>query len=513
MAQLFEIVPSDLFNPLAARGAAVYGEVLLSLFAETQKHHQPLSRELAVAIVTEVLSDPQALELTVDVLAAGAAGEIPLLAEDPAEEDLPQARASAILRYLARCGWLRTETQSDFSQTYILPDYAFRLLRVISEIAAHEAIPLQGLICAIHDLLQAAVRDGNIDIRLPEAHRQTVYLLNGLKELQHNIGLHIEQVLRQLQARDVLNQVFADYREQILDRAYHQLRTTDHVSRFRPGVIEATAQLERSGQIELAAKRLYERGESPGIDLAAIHMLDQMREIREQFESLDRLLQAIDIRHSQFVDSAVRTVELQLAASSTTSGQIHTILTYLLHGASNKAAGASNEAAPGEETDGDSEFSESEFPTRVGPEQEDMAVKGEAFTVEEQLVSLFELGFIDPQSLAPPSRTPVPFTPEIIATPALTPAELESARQATLQQLNRAVSRERVRRFALKLLDGRETVHAAEIPLAGPEDLPLLIYLRSYGDGSLGYSVEENGAEAWIEKDGVGFRDFVVRRD
>ncbi|MSP14340.1 MAG: hypothetical protein EXR62_15485 [Chloroflexi bacterium] len=500
MAQLFAVIPPDLFNPLAARGASVYVDVLLALFEETQKHQQPLSRELAVAIVTDVLSAPQALELTAET-ADEMPSPAPAVEEAPAEEDLLQTRASAILRYLSRCGWLRTETQSDFSQTYILPDYAFRLLRVISEISAHEAIPLQGLICAIHDLLQAAVRDGNVDIRLPEAHRQTVYLLNGLKELQHNIGLHIEQVLRQLKASDVLNQVFADYREEILDRAYHQLRTTDHVSRFRPGVIEATAQLERSGQVELAAKRLYDRGESPGIDAAAIHLLDQMREIRERFESLDRLLQAIDIRHSQFVDSAVRTVELQLSASSTTSGQLHTILTYLLHGI---VQGGTQYSVPvsGEETDNTDSVAENESG------QED----GEAKAIEERLVSLYELGFIDPQSLAPPSRIPVLFAPEVIAPPVLTPAEMESARQGTLQQLNRAVSRERVRRFALRLLDDRETVYAAEIPLTGPEDLPLLIYLRFYGDGSLGYTVEEKGADRWIERDGIGFRDFMVRK-
>jgi hypothetical protein len=40
----------------------------------------------------------------------------------------------------------------------------------------------------------------------------------------------------------------------------------------------------------------------------------------------------------------------------------------------------------------------------------------------------------------------------------------------------------------------------------------LLIYLRNYGDGSLGYHVEETPNAEWIERDGVGFRDFVLRR-
>ncbi len=40
---LFVKVPSSLFSPLAAQGAALYSEALLVLFEETQRHQEPLS--------------------------------------------------------------------------------------------------------------------------------------------------------------------------------------------------------------------------------------------------------------------------------------------------------------------------------------------------------------------------------------------------------------------------------------------------------------------------------------
>ena len=79
-----------------------------------------------------------------------------------------------------------------------MPDYAFRLLNVFNEIASDEPLALQGLIFSIYSLLQTSVREGNAHVSLPEAHRQTANLMSGLKELQHNIGVHIEQVLRQV---------------------------------------------------------------------------------------------------------------------------------------------------------------------------------------------------------------------------------------------------------------------------------------------------------------------------
>lgn len=463
MAGLFDTLPRELFNPLAAQHAPLYAEALLTLYAETQRHNQPLSRELAVGLVADV----------VDRFADEDLAGLPGLEEDgEAPEDASLARSGAILRYLVQCGWLRVETQSDFSRSYTLPEYAFRLLATLQEIADNEPLRLQGLICAIHDMLQMAVREGTAHIRLAEAHRQTRALMNGLKELQHNIGLHIEQVLRQLSARDVLAQVFTTYRSEVVDRAYHQLRTTDHVSRFRPGVLEALTQLSLAVRLEEAAQQLRASGGHTTVEELTTRLLDQIREVREQFEGLDRLLQLIDTRHSQFVDSAVRTVELQLAASTTTSGQLHAILSALLA-----------EGAPAELV---------------------QAVDG--------LVSLHSMDLVDEQSLAPPGRTAVAFVPEAPAAARLSEDELEEARARTLRQLTRAIGRERVRRYAEKLLEGREQLRAAEITLTSVDELPLLIYLRQYGDGSLGYRVEELEDAPWVERDGVGFRDFMVRR-
>ncbi len=61
MPELFNTLPPTLFNPLAARGAPVYADVLLRLFAATHGSYQPLSREAALYVVADVLRDPAAL--------------------------------------------------------------------------------------------------------------------------------------------------------------------------------------------------------------------------------------------------------------------------------------------------------------------------------------------------------------------------------------------------------------------------------------------------------------------
>ncbi len=245
---LLGTLPQSLFQPLAAPGASVYARLLLDIYRQTQARPDPLSRELILSLIYQQLAEPQALALTDDAQSDEAT--------TPDQIDPLTARASAIVRYLDRCGWLKGETLSDFSVHYILPDYAFRLLRVLGEIAINEPPALAGLVFSTYALLQRILTEPDTAyVGIPQAHRQTQHLLNGLKELQQNIGLHINQILAQSQARDVLEQLFLRYREEIVDRAYHQLRTTDHISRFRPGVLSSVTQLAVPDILKPAAQR------------------------------------------------------------------------------------------------------------------------------------------------------------------------------------------------------------------------------------------------------------------
>jgi hypothetical protein len=395
-----------------------------------------------------------------------------------------RSRASDVLRYLTRCQWLREEIQSDFTIAYILPEYAFRVLSVFHELATNREQPLQGLICAIHDLLQAAVREGNASVRIPQAHEETLDLLNKLKELQHTIGLHIEMVLNQASPREILEQTFTSYLQQVTRRAYHELRTTDHVSRFRPGIHDALAKLRDRYQTSASSSLLQQNGAKRAESISTQKILEDIDEIQAQFDALDSLLQVIDVRHSQFFDSAVRLIQHKLSANTSTSGHLRTILHYLLD----------PERPPGEL---DSQYQYSQ------QEQTDLG----------SLLSLYSLTLLDEKSLMSPRRAAEPFVPGPDESVEITEEERLAAQEETFAQLSRVHSRERVRRYANMLLADCDEIRIGEIPLKGPEDLPMLIYLRLYGeDGSLGYTVEELADAPWIERTGIGFRDFRIRR-
>ncbi len=469
---LFVKVPSSLFSPLAAQGAALYSEALLVLFEETQRHQEPLSRELCVLLISDLLDAPHALEVTADLSDE----------DDVQEADRVRARAGGVLRYLTRCQWLHAELQENFTWFYTFPDYAFRLLSTLHDIVTDVRDPLQGIICSIHDLLHAAVRNTeNRALRIAQAHRETMRLRNGLKELQHNIGTYIEAVLHETSPRTLLEKTFSSYLVERTHRMYHALRTTDHVSRFRPGIEEALSKLRRADLRLVDVPSVASEEDLTKLTDGSQQIADHLHTIFAIFDSLDGLLDAIDARHSQFFDAAVRAIELQLTAESTTSGHLHTLLTHLL----------THHTLPGDDT------------MRTG-ERED--------TEPLSSINLFTLALLEEASLASPHRAARPFHPTAYYPPPLSEEQVAAVQDATLTQLNRTLSRRKIQRLAAAYLKGRPEIRLSEIPFQGPDDIAQLIYLRAYGDGSLGYVAEEISDAPWIEQAGIGFHDFRLRR-
>lgn len=466
---LFKKLPPLLFSPLAALGAAFYSEVLLTLFVETQRHQEPLSRELALSLILDVLEEQNAFDIT-----AHLDEELPEMLTQ--EEDSNRRRAGEVLRYLSRCQWLHEEIQRDFTVVYTLPDYAFRLLAVFHEITHDTRPTLQGLVFTIHDLIQAAHHEGNAPLRIAQAHHETLRLLNGLKELQHNIGLHIETVLQQLSPQGVLEHTFGVYLRDVTRQTYHELRTTDHVSRYRPDIHKT---------LTLLSEEYGTSGRKRDTEPQLQRLLTQIQDIQEHFDALDNLLEAIDGRHRQFFDIAIRSIESKLLAESTTSGHLQAFLEYLL------------------------DVQHTGYTTQNGAS----GVQSESLTrLIDACIHIYELSLVDEKSLMSPRRPREPFVTIEEEHVLLTNEEIEAAREEVLRQMLRSISPEQVRSYAQKLLRDHEERRANDFPSIGPDDLPMLMYLRAYGNGSLGYVVEELPDTERVQTDEIAFRNFLIRR-
>jgi len=461
---LFQHIPATLFRPLAARGGPIYADILFTFFAEAVQRHQPFSRDFALNVVRQRLLEQGAVEQTEEVLEEGAPSD-----DLRSGEDLFSARAHMVLRHLEACGWVKQDNLTDYTQVYSLPDYAFHLLRALKEWTEQGATPLSGLLSAIHDTLTAAVREGDLASRVPQAHRQTEQLIVGLQSLYQNMGGHIDQVLGQADIRAVLEQWFGKYRTEISAPAYHALRTTAHLGRYRQDTLNAITQLLESAELEVAARQLVDRRQAVDVEAARQTLRDQLLSIRDDFMDLDPRLANLDRRHEQFISAVSRTVRLRLAAQTTLSGKLNELILSAVA-------------------------------------RDDLLAE-----VRERL-SLFSLELLDSRSPAGPTRAGQPFEPHADEAPEPTADDIAAARADTRRELERAITRNRIRALAKQWLADQPRRAASQLPLSQPDDLPLLMYVRAYGDGTLGYHIEED--DDWVEQGGFAFREFhLVRQD
>lgn len=470
-------LPPQLFHPLAARGRAVYLDGLIEIFRKARESHGLLDRAALVDAMDELLGEQGALEDTDELLdhepQYGVADADPL-------DVRRRARAGSMIRYFERCGWIRTEMQSDQSARVMLFDHSFRVLDALNQYAAAGSTPLQGIVCSIHDLLAAAATGDQTEVRLAEAARQCEQLLMALRELEHNIGAHMDKLLLEPDVPSVLRRLLHRYGAEVIDSGYHKLKTTDHVSRYRPAIFEALASVGDALKAAMAA-------EDPGWP-------DKLHFLRDSFESLDEKIGRIDDRHKLFVDAAVRRVEKLVMGTATVSGIVQSVLQSFVH----KHFGSGTAEADETTDNGATELNASSSPQEL--------------FLSPHLIELFSLALVDSSSLAKPRKESQPFMPVAEKVKRPSAQKIAKARKETQKQLLRSMGKHRVAQLVDMLLGDATLRRASELPLESAEQIALLIYLRSHGDGSLGYKVRDVQPRLWITRGEIGFYDFFIEQ-
>jgi len=467
---VFDTLPRDFFRPLAAKGAEVYLNVLFTIW-EAQRFNPLLERTTLLSHIHDILLHPDALQATEEDIRENAERSGRAIGSTTSD------RAGEIILYLLQRGWLREEEPTEFVRVYTLPHYAQKVLEVLSAIGSRESLRIRGLVYSIRELLVPAATGEDIEVRVPEAYRQTLQLRSGLSELQDRMREHIQQVAQQKQTSKVLAHL-SGYYDLVSDVSYKQLKTTDHVSRFRPQISDAIAKLDDGQRLLPVARKMHALGEA-STESEALHQLEgEIAFIREQFEILHAHLSTLDELNSRYTDTVTQAVQRDIYAQSTISGRFQTFLQEKLH-------------------------------TRVLRDDE----------VSEdikELIDLFTFSYVEGNSLSSPKSAPHLFSgDEAPAVERIEPQEKGEVNAEMFSQLRDAsiMSRGEIAQFVLRQLHDRQEMCASEIPLKDVKvDMPRIMLIWAYGDGSLGYYVCQLPDTSWIENVelNLGLQDFLI---
>jgi hypothetical protein len=296
-AQLFREVNLGFFRVLAGKNAAIYLDVLDSLEREASERHEGMSREEALAIVSEVLAQHPAFAPEEGEL-VGAAHE--QFAGLPLRE-----KARRVLDHLAKpeIGWVLDEQLPNWERVIRFDAHGVTLLEALRKIARPEAAvftdKLQG-VCA-------ALANQGAFIESPFAHLDNCLTLarGGLGELRG-----IEKSLKRLTERqraattlgEVYGVVFVEYADQV-GRCYAEL-----VRSQLPARLDDARERIRALQTdtELLHKMQHEVMRRDGIEPATAmsRVRTRLDELSRALELVQPLADEIDRRTAEFARRA-----------------------------------------------------------------------------------------------------------------------------------------------------------------------------------------------------------------
>jgi hypothetical protein len=464
MANPFDILPTNLFNLFTTQGFASlqrhYMAILIRIYSLAEFNRFGLARETVIAEIMDYLRDAGAnAEDEIKVEMANQTSPEPD-SSSLAGSKPEQYYASYLIRRLAESGWIEREQHADYSETILLPDYAFTLLEAFRSIQEQKPREFKGQLYAAHQLITSAKthKDFSPTLAVSQTYENVRQVVRGLNELNQNIRRYVERAAKQMQIPDLLRLQFDDY-TQTLGPAYHALKTSDHVSRYRRDIVNQIQEwlvdddwLSHTAEELAAQSRL-----SPA---QAEHEITQsLLFIVHQLEGLDPLLADIDTRHAQYLRTSFRQIRYKLGNA-------------------------------------------------------DGSFKDKLVSLAQQLSTLREEGFDElpenaPRTTQQPVRVPdlksfytppqrrAPFTPDAVVVSTLHPDDFAALHVLTMRDVTQALSPEKVNRKVLGFFNGHKRLSINEIPCAVRDDLHWFTTIIAYAHHpEVNYGLEVSEGEA-----------------
>lgn len=457
---MFQVISENFFVPLASPNKMIYWECLVKLFSVM--NHQlsfGVERDILVQELQYYFEQEQAVSIE----------------EEGFDGKNSRDQANWMLRRLEYYGWIEIETDKSYVQRAGFKEYAVKIIKTLLEIEEGKQIEYQGYIYTIYSLVRS--NTDNPGIVLLSILENTDMLITGLKNLNSGIKRYIDELTKYKTPAEIMDVLFNDYIENIVDKAYHRLLTSDNVSKFRPEIVERLESKSRSkSYIEKAGAELASIREI-SIEQAEELVYQYIHEIIDAFRNMDDILEEINQKNTQYQKAAINRAKFYLIGGEDVRGQLKEIL--------------------------------SELNERINADGMELGgIYRIAFL--DELIRIYSSGVLDEKSLYVPIEGKKEFNP-VGLSGELPDMELRQAKlKKMMEKMERVLNPRKIDLYVKKCMKDRKEILASELPLKTTEDFVHMIYVRLYGQRkNMKYEITP-GKD--ITVNGYRFRDYVIRK-
>lgn len=460
--KLFDVIPKKFFNILSSPNKEIYADCIFLMYEIMHNFTSfGVERDILVDALTNYFE-------TID--------EENIFVEDEEVVNGARNRANLIIRKLNDCGWIDIETNHNYIQFINFYDYAISFIETMDKLRSNERLEYQGYVYSIYSLLFSQEKMLK-SIMLEQVYENVRKLVGGLKSLNSNIKNYLDRITKLKTVEEIMNLQFNDYEENIIDKSYHRLKTSDNVSKFRPKIIDKLEEMSHDGDlITLVSQQLVEMEKMNSIEESYQYVRHQLNNTINSLMNIDDIIHDIDHKHYLYLKASLTRVKFVLNNKKDLEGQINEILKYIV---------------------------QLYIENNVDLNEDDFDLT---------LFDFYPQSFMDQKSLYVSTEGRKSFNPLAIDSNKIISSEERNRRIALFKQKSQSrITKANINEYVLKHLGDKLVINASQLPIDNMNDFIKMMYVLVYSKSKLmKYKVKY--LQKMICKNEFTFDDFEIWR-
>ena len=328
---LMNEIPDRFWSLFRSINRSTYIGALLKINEEYEYSNYFLSREMCIQLLAEYFRDQQCV----------------IWQEDSEEEgDSLEPPATRVLNWLLKTGWLRkVDDYSAMTVNIVIPDYAAVMIEAFGRLLGEDENEAQIYIQNVYAILFSLKNDPRAGVGLLNTARINTKKLNkSLQDMLHNMDKFFTSLLEQENYSDLLRDHLEGYVEEIVNRKYHILKTSDNFYLYKTDIKAWIAAMREDGQwIERicagadpgASASISGITSSPAVSgtrkrtVTPADILEKLDQLERGFEDIEHRLANMDREHTRYVRGTVTRLGYLLNREDNTKGLVIQLLNHL----------------------------------------------------------------------------------------------------------------------------------------------------------------------------------------
>ena len=319
--KFFDVIPSELFSPLASPNRVLYADaldVLYSAYRDNLKIREDVFYSMLRSKLEEQLADAT------------------FEGEDIDEEELRDisGRARFLIRKLCSKGWFEKERGDDFEEYITVPGYSSRLLELFHQLRDDSPVRGYSYVFNTYSSLKVANEGGNVYEKMAavySAYENTSELIKLLQMVYHNVKRYFRMQSDMQDVNQVLASHFDDLGQKVIEAYIRPLKIKDSVPKYRVPIQSVLKNWAEDDALLLAmanAALQDKRGDT--VENCRSDLLQKIFWVDERYDNLEHdYLDEIDTQVRRCTRAATQKVENLMNRDQNVRGNLNVLLTAL----------------------------------------------------------------------------------------------------------------------------------------------------------------------------------------